>query len=109
MLSTSSASAAFHAARSWSTLVACGWSWTPTLNLAMAPTLPSAGKCAERSGEVLIVQFDAAPAVAEHERSLAAQEPAQRFADELGAPTGGEAARAVLQHLRELGAGREQS
>src|SRR5947207_934827 len=101
MLSTSSASAALHAARSCSTVVACGWSWTPTLKFAIRPTLPSGEGRAGRSVAVLVVHLDAASAVAENECGLAPQEPPQRFPDELGPPTGGEATRPILQHLRE--------
>src|ERR1700759_4800457 len=94
MLSTSSASAARHAARRSSVLVACGGSCTPTLNFAMFENL-------------LIAEFDPAPAVAQDDRRLAGEEPLDRRAHEVGPPAPRDAARRAVQELREIGAGGE--
>ncbi len=53
-------------------------------------------------------KLDPAPAVAQSQRRLTGQKTLERLADKVGAPARGEAARAALQHLGELGPGGEQ-
>src|SRR3954462_8936401 len=84
MLSTSSASAARQASRKSSTVVACGCSCTPTLN-CRAMTLETT--------HLHVGEFDAAAAVAQHERGLAGQESPKRGSDQLVSPAGTEGAR----------------
>ena len=90
----------FHAARSCSTVVACGCSCTPTLNFE---------PCDRRYPRLPILQLDPAPAVAQaRSRHRRASSRCNRLADEIGSPARREPARTTVQHLRELGAGREQ-
>src|SRR5262245_6943889 len=105
MLSTSSASAACHAARSSSTVVACGCSCTPTLNRAMwTPSADGRGEATRDAWGLRLLQLDATAAVPQHQRRLAMEQPLQRLADEFLPPALREATRPVVQQRGEIGA-----
>ena len=76
---------------------------------SVMPVGSSAGAAAPplRIAAVVVAQLDAAAAVAEREHGLPREEPPQRRAHQLRAPAGREPARVPLQHLGEVGAGRE--
>src|SRR6516162_8888311 len=94
MLSTPNSSAARHARRISSTVVACGWSCTPTLQRGATNRT--------------LAELDPAAAVGEDERHFTLEQFAEWFTHEFGAPAGSEPARFALQQLREFGAGCEQ-
>src|SRR3954470_6629436 len=99
MLSTPISSAAFHASRSASTDVACGWSCTPTSKRAME------GGYRSRASGLGVGERDAPAAPLEGDRGLAGEKPPDRLTDRLEPPSGREPAGAGREQRVQVGAG----
>src|SRR5205823_1162094 len=98
-------SAARHAVRIASTVVAWGCNCTPTWKRAI-PIRPRWGP--EQASELRLGEGDAAAALLERDRGFTRDQPPDRLADQRQPPPGGEAALARRDQRAQVGARREQ-